>query len=67
MEPELTEAIEAFSTGQSDKPPRSEAIRRILRDWLIGHGYLKTENDMDELRKEITSRYPVIRSRLAKL
>ncbi len=22
---------------------RSEAIRRILRDWLIGHGYLKGE------------------------
>ncbi len=35
------DAIDTFAGGQDDKPNRTEAIRRILRDWLVGHGYLK--------------------------
>ena len=41
MADDLTAAIDAFAFEETDKPPRSEAIRRILRDWLIGHGFLK--------------------------
>jgi len=44
MEPELTDAIDAFALDETDKPPRSEAIRRIIRDWLISHGYLKASD-----------------------
>lgn len=33
--------IDAFSADQPDKPSRTEAVRRIIRDWLIGHGYLE--------------------------
>lgn len=38
---DLVDAIAAFQ-GDHDPPiqNRSEAVRRILRDWLIGHGYL---------------------------
>lgn len=36
------EAIDAFAADADEgKLGRPEAIRRILRDWLIGHGYLK--------------------------
>lgn len=41
IEQELIDAIAAFQ--EANDPPidnQSEAIRRILRDWLIGHGYL---------------------------
>lgn len=37
------EALDAFAASEADKPGRSEAVRRILRDWLIGHGFLKPE------------------------
>lgn len=39
QEPNLG-AVDAFATEQGGIT-RQEAIRRILRDWLIGHGYLK--------------------------
>lgn len=35
------EGLDAFALSEDDKPGRPEAIRRILRDWLIGNGYLK--------------------------
>lgn len=38
--PEL-DAIDAFAASEEDGPSRVEAIRRILKDWLTGHGYLK--------------------------
>lgn len=41
MPPDLADAIDSFSADENDKPARSEAIRRIIRDWLVGHGYLK--------------------------
>lgn len=40
MEPELTEAIDRFRSEDEAVATQSEAIRRILRDWLIGNGYL---------------------------
>jgi len=33
--------LDKFSADQADSPGRPEAIRRIIRDWLISHGYLK--------------------------
>lgn len=37
------DGIDAFAASEEDNPPRTEAIRRIIRDWLIGHGYLKDD------------------------
>lgn len=37
QEPDLS-ALDAFAAEYSI--PRPEAVRRILRDWLIGNGYL---------------------------
>lgn len=45
MEPELTEGLDAFSADEPDNPSRSEAIRRIIRDWLRQRGYLKQEGE----------------------
>lgn len=39
QEPDLG-AIDAFAAEQAGIS-RQEAIRRILKDWLVGHGYLK--------------------------
>lgn len=41
LDEDMTSAIEAFRAGEDPQINQSEAIRRILRDWLIGHGYLK--------------------------
>ena len=45
--PEITAAIEAFRAQEPDRPSQSEAIRRILKDWLIGHGHLQVEEESD--------------------
>lgn len=41
---EIVDGIAAF---QSDQVPpvenQSEAIRRIIRDWLVSHGYMKAD------------------------
>ena len=37
----VLDAIDAYCADQADKPPRPEAIRRILRDGLERLGYLK--------------------------
>lgn len=37
------DAIDAFSADQPDKPKRTEAIRRIIHDWLISNQYLKLD------------------------
>lgn len=39
------EALDGFAASEPDQPNRTEAIRRILRDWLIGNGYLKGGQD----------------------
>lgn len=42
------DGIDAFASDQEDKPSRTEAVRRILRDWLIGHGYLAMPPDRED-------------------
>ena len=37
--------IGPIRADQSPAPNQSEAIRLILRDWLIGNGYLKADDD----------------------
>lgn len=41
---QVINAIDAFAESEPDKPGRTEAVRRIVRDWLIGHGYLAHED-----------------------
>ena len=41
LQDDLLNPLDAFREEQPDKPSRPEAIRRILKDWLIGAGYLK--------------------------
>ena len=41
VRPEITGAIDRAAGDQADNPNRPEMVRRILRDWLIGHGYLE--------------------------
>lgn len=48
LQSDLLDPIDAFAgeTIHPDAPiGRPEAIRRILRDWLIGHGYLPSKSD----------------------
>ena len=43
------EIVDGISAFQSDEIPpienQSEAIRRIIRDWLVGHGYLPADQE----------------------
>lgn len=43
------EIVDGISAFQADEVPpianQSEAIRRIIRDWLIGHGYLPSSQE----------------------
>jgi hypothetical protein len=34
------EGIDAFAAQEPDKPGRTEAVRRIVRAWLVEHGFL---------------------------
>ena len=45
---ELLDGIDCFALDEEDKPQRPEALRRIVRDWLIGHRYLPVEVDGEE-------------------
>ncbi len=38
---DLTAALDAAAAADSDKPSRSELMRRIVLEWLKGRGYLK--------------------------
>jgi hypothetical protein len=42
---QMLDAIEAWRKDQSPMPNESDAIRIILRDWLIGAGYLKISHE----------------------
>jgi hypothetical protein len=41
----LRDALTQFRREQDEIPGEPEAIRRILRDWLIGNGYLALDED----------------------
>lgn len=43
---DLLDPLDKFASEQADNPGRPEAIRRILKDWLIGHGYLRTDSTL---------------------
>jgi len=40
LQPDLLDPLDK-AAGDLSETSRPEAIRRIIRDWLIGHGYLK--------------------------
>lgn len=42
---DLLDGIDRFTAEETDKPGRAEAVRRIIRDWLMGHGYLPVEDE----------------------
>jgi hypothetical protein len=48
MDTGLRDAVDAWRSAQRPIPPRSEALRLILRDWLVGHGYLPAPTDEDD-------------------
>lgn len=49
MGADLEAGIDRYIADQPEPPPnRSEAIRLILRDWLIGHGYLENPPDRED-------------------
>ncbi|MGV1912099.1 hypothetical protein G6K96_21475 [Agrobacterium vitis] len=37
---EISAALDAYVAGNSEIANRSEAIRQILQNWLVDHGYL---------------------------
>lgn len=41
MELDLFKALDRYRVSLSDAPQRTEAIRRILREWLSDKGYLR--------------------------
>jgi len=43
---DLSEGIDRYIADQPQPPPtKSDALREIIRDWLIGHGYLDSSKD----------------------
>lgn len=42
---DLLDGIDRYASQEPGAPARPEALRRIIRDWLIGHGYLTHEDD----------------------
>lgn len=43
MERDLLSGIDAASGDEQDDPSRPEMLRRIVKDWLIGRGYLEAD------------------------
>lgn len=41
--PDIEEAVEKFAADEGVS--REEALARLIRDWLIGHGYLPINGD----------------------
>lgn len=44
---DLLVPLDAAISDESDDPSRPEMIRRIVKDWLVGHGYLKAGEESD--------------------
>lgn len=47
MHDDLLQPLDAFAASEPDAPTRPEAVRRIVRDWLVGRGYLHPERGED--------------------
>lgn len=43
LQPDMLDPVDAFAASEADNPSRPEALRRIVRDWLSAHGFLKSE------------------------
>lgn len=43
LQEDLLKPLDQFVAEQKDAPSRPEGIRRILRDWLVGHGYISPD------------------------
>ena len=41
LPPEILAPLDKFASEEDGNPGRPEAIRRILKDWLIRNGYIK--------------------------
>lgn len=41
MQRDRLDGLDAYRNSEPDKPSRTEAIRRIITDWLKVHGFLK--------------------------
>lgn len=42
---DLIDGIEAYQRDEPDAVPKTEAIRRIIRDWLQSKGYLPSPKE----------------------
>lgn len=42
------QGIDAFAAGEPGAPARPEALRRIVRRWLVDHGYMPAPPDSEE-------------------
>jgi hypothetical protein len=42
---EVAAALDAYIASCNPSPPPRDAVRYILRDWLIGQGFLKHRDD----------------------
>ncbi len=40
LDPDCLDGLDEFAASEKDAPCRSEAVRRILHDWFVRHGYL---------------------------
>lgn len=45
---DILDALERYRREQDSIPTRPEAVRQMMRDWLVGHGYLKIPPDQDD-------------------
>jgi len=43
LQDDLLVPLDSYVSSEPDKPSRPEAVRRILRNWLIAHGYLEKD------------------------
>ena len=42
LEQEYIDCIDEYSAEQQDAPTRPEVIQRVLQDWFVRNGYLKS-------------------------
>jgi len=45
LQDEMLVLVDRYAASNPDAPSRPEAIRRIIRDWLIGHDLMPPESD----------------------
>lgn len=48
LDAQMSEALSQFRREQDDLPTPPRAIKRILKDWLIGNGYIALEEDDEQ-------------------